>query len=296
VRGTFRGSLVALPTPFRGGAIDYPALRVQVERLIRAGSDGLVPAGTTGEAAALDPEERSAVVAFTVGCARGRVPVLAGVGAGSTALTSALAREAEAAGADGVLVVTPPYSRPTQRGLAAHFGAVAAATRLPIVLYNVPARTAVDLLPETAGAIAAARPNVVAIKEASGSLERIDALVALGTLDVLCGEDAAIADCMQRGALGVIGVVANLAPRRVAELVRAAAPGGDARRAAELVEALAPLVRALFCETNPAPLKAALELMGLSSGELRLPLVPIAPESRERVVAALAAAGLGPPR
>ncbi len=291
MRSPFRGSLVALPTPFRAGRIDFPALQVLIQHQIEGGSDGLVAAGSTGEAVTLTEGERLGVIEFCAGAARGRLPVLAGIGSSDTHLSCRLATAAERAGAHGLLVSTPAYNRPQQRGLVQHFGAIADSTSLPLVLYNIPSRTGVDLLPETVQAIAEAHPNVVAIKEASPALERVQELVGLGSIDVLCGEDGWIADGMQMGALGVVGVVANLVPGLVAELVHSL-ERGETERAPALVESLAPLVRALFLETNPAPLKAGLEMLGLCSGELRLPLVPVEDGTRVELRAALERCGL----
>jgi len=288
----FRGSLVALPTPFREGApdeIDYPALQRLIELHVHGDTSGLVVAGTTGEAATLSDRERAVIVEYAVGIAGGRLPVLAGVGTNSTRVSCELAVEAERAGADGLLAVTPYYNRPTQRGLLAHFGAIAGATSLPVVLYNVPPRTSCDLLPDTAAAIAEAHPNVVAIKEAANSRERLAEHARRGRLDVLVGDDPLIADGMQLGAVGAIGVVGNVLPRECAELVRQAGPGGDHTRAARIVEHLAPLVRALFLETNPVPVKTALSLLGLCSREVRLPLVPLEARSLEALQTALRA-------
>lgn len=271
------GCFVALPTPFRNGGIDYTSLSALIERQVEGGADGLVVVGTTGEAATLTTDERRAVIEFSTGTVRGRVPVYAGVGTNCTAQTVELARAAEAARADGLLVVTPYYNKPTQRGLQHHFGQVAGASTLPLMLYNVPSRTAVDLLPETVGLIAREHANVVAVKETICTEKRIRALSEESGLDVFSGEDARIADCMQWGGRGTVSVVANLFPAEVAELVRTAVPGGDEQRAAELVELLAPIIRCLFLETNPAPLKAALSLLGLCEADLRAPLVPVEP-------------------
>jgi 4-hydroxy-tetrahydrodipicolinate synthase len=285
------GSWVAIPTPFRHGEIDWPALRRIVELQVQAGSDGLVAAGTTGEAATLSHNERAAVIEFVVGAARGRIPVMAGVGTNATRTTVELAQEARRSGASALLVVTPYYVKPTPQGLLAHFGALATQSPLPICLYNIPGRTACDLKPETARELAERHANVVAIKEASGSIERIQTLVRTTRMAVLCGEDHLIADAMLAGATGAIGVVANLFPREVGALIRCLSAGGDAARAPALVERLAPITRALFLETNPAPLKAALEAMGVCASELRLPLVPVELETRTRVVEALKQAG-----
>jgi 4-hydroxy-tetrahydrodipicolinate synthase len=289
--------IVALATPFDDSPareIDFAAFRGLIDFQLERGSDGLVVGGTTGESATLTHRERLALVEFACGVVRKRVPVIAGVGSSSTRATCETAYEAQRAGADGLLVVTPSYNRPSQEGLAAHYHEVASATRLPLVLYNVPARTAVDLLPSTVAEIAAANPTVVAIKEASNSLERIHELVALGSIDVLCGDDRWIADALEIGAVGLIGVVSNVVPDMVSQLVHSfdGGDGDDRARAPGFVESLTPLIRALGLETNPTPLKAALEHTGLCRGALRLPLVPLRPENRKRLEEALAFIGL----
>jgi 4-hydroxy-tetrahydrodipicolinate synthase len=292
----FRGSLVALPTFFRDGELDLETLGRAIDWHAVQGSDGVVVLGTTGEAATLSDAERAEVLEHALGRAAGRMPVIAGTGTNCTRKTIEHTRAAEAAGADGALVVTPYYNRPTQAGLVAHYRAVAEATSLPIALYNVPSRTGCDLLPETASAIAAACPNAVAIKEASGTVERGARLLADGALAVLAGEDLLMAELARRGAAGAVNVVGNVAPARVAELLRAASGrrDGDPERARELEESLAPLVHALFVETNPVPVKAALSMLGFGSEEVRLPLVPVSPAGRNRVRAALESAeGLG---
>jgi 4-hydroxy-tetrahydrodipicolinate synthase len=223
--------------------------------------------------------------------AGGRLPVIAGTGTNCTRRTLELTRAAEAAGVDGALVVTPYYNRPTQAGLVAHYGTIAEGVSLPLALYNVPARTGCDLLPETVAEIAERFPTVVAIKEASGSLERAQALLDDGSLGVLAGEDALIGELARRGAVGAIGVVANVVPSLVAELTRRPRP--DHARATAIETLLAPLVRALFVETNPVPVKTLLAAMGHGTGEVRLPLVPLSGASRALVLEA--AAGCGAP-
>jgi 4-hydroxy-tetrahydrodipicolinate synthase len=291
MRSEFRGSLVALPTPFREGRVDFPALRRLIERQLEEGSQGLVLVGSTGEAVTLTTRERLSAIEFGVGVADGRAPILAGCGASDTRVVCELALAAERAGADGLLVSTPPYNKPQQRGLVAHYETLARATRLPVVLYNIPSRTGVDLLPATVERIAALCPTVVAIKEAGTSLERVRELVALAKVDVLLGEDSWIVDGLHAGAVGVIGVAANVAPRLVAELVNGVL-AGDERKTPALSERLNPLIAALFLETNPVPLKAALELLGLCSSEVRLPLVPIEASTRERLRSAMVHAGV----
>ena len=288
----FRGSYVALPTPFRAGAVDFDALDRLVDWHVAKHSDGFVAVGTTGEGATLSDFERRSVIERVVERSAGRLPVIAGVGTNNTAQSIELARFAEHAGANGALVVTPYYNKPTPKGLVAHFTAVADAIALPIVLYNVPSRTGCDMKPATVAEIRRRCPNAVAIKEASGTVGRARELRSTSDISLIAGEDALIAEFMALGAVGVIGVVANVAPSQTAELCRVARPGGDAVRAAELVAFLAPLVRDLFVETSPVPLKAALAAMGKITEEVRLPLVPLEPESRERVLATLHEAGL----
>ena len=283
----FRGSLVALPTCFDGGRLDLGTLGELIDWHVEQGTDGVVVLGTTGEAATLSDAERAAVLESALERAGGRLPVIAGTGTNCTRRTLEHTRAAEAAGADGALVVTPYYNRPTQAGLIAHYCAVAEGTALPLALYNVPARTGCDLLPRTVAEIAERCPNVVAIKEASGSLERAQELLDDGSLALLVGDDALIAELMERGAVGAIGVVANLVPALVAELVRRRERGFPPGRARELDLLLAPLVRALFVETSPAPVKAALAAMGRGTGEVRLPLVPLSDANRALVLGAL---------
>ncbi|MBM3989400.1 MAG: 4-hydroxy-tetrahydrodipicolinate synthase [Planctomycetes bacterium] len=286
------GSYVALPTPFSGAEVDYAALDRLVDWHVERGSDGLVAVGTTGEGATLSERERRAVIERTIVRARGRIPVVAGIGTNNTAQSIELARFAQVAGAAAALVVTPYYNKPTQAGLVAHFCAIAEASELPLVLYNVPSRTGCDLKPATVAAICARTTRAVALKEASGDLERAREVRASCAIDLVAGEDALIEGFMALGGTGVIGVVANLAPAEVAELCRVARPGGDAQRTAELVAWLAPLCRDLFVETNPVPVKTALARMGWMREDVRLPLVALAPESRERLLATLSQAGL----
>ena len=283
---TLGGSLVALPTPFSNGALDLETLGDLIDLHVERGTDGLVVNGTTGEAATLTDYERRTAVDFAIERSAGRLPVVVGTGTNATRTSIEHTRTAAAAGADAALVVTPYYNRPTQRGLVAHYAAVAEASTIPIVLYNVPSRTGCDLLPDTVAEIGRRAPNAIAIKEASGSVERGRELIERSGLAVLAGEDHLIAPLVALGAVGVVGVVANVVPELVAELCRVAAPGGDPQRTAELTGVLAPLIRALFVEPNPVPVKTALAAMGHGTGEVRLPLVALAEASREVVLAA----------
>lgn len=291
---TFEGALTALVTPFRGGEIDEAALRSLVERQIDGGIDGLVPCGTTGESVTLSTEEHARVVRIVVETARGRVPVVAGAGSVSTAHTIALAEIARDAKADGVLVVVPYYNRPTQAGLLAHFGALFRAVSLPTVVYNIPGRTGTDLSADSFCELVRRHPEVVAIKEATGNVLRAQELAARcgDRISVLSGDDALTLAVVACGGRGVISVTSNVAPREVAEVVRAAR-AGDSTRALTLHRKLLPLHEAMFVESNPAPVKAALAALFGTENELRLPLVAVGEDNAQRVRAALRAFGFG---
>lgn len=274
----FRGSWVALTTPFSGGSLDLGAWRASLGRQREAGSDGLVVAGTTGEGATLSDDERAELYAEAE---RLGLPWLASVGVNDTLRTIQLAEHARVRGAHGLLVATPAYSRPSQRGLLSHFEALARATPLPIVLYNVPARTAVDLEPQTAVALARQFENIVAIKEASGDPSRIATL--RGELDVLWGDDRTLASALDRGAHGAISVLGNLFPALLGTIL--AETDAAARR--ELLARLAPFDDCLYEETNPGPLKACLGALGHQVDELRLPLVSVEPKLRRKLATLL---------
>ncbi len=286
------GSLVALVTPMRDdGAVDHDALAALVERQVTAGTAAIVSVGTTGESATLSVAEHTEVVRRTVEAAAGRVPVIAGTGANSTDEAIHLTRAAQAAGADAALLVTPYYNKPPQEGLHRHFRAVAEAVDIPQILYNVPGRTACDLLPSTVARLAGV-PNIVGLKEAVGDPDRVRELVALGLPDfaLYSGDDATARASILAGFHGDISVTANVAPGAMAAMC-AAALAGDADKAAEIDADLAGLHRALFVESNPIPVKWALAELGLIAGGLRLPLVPLDPAHHEDVRAALASAG-----
>jgi 4-hydroxy-tetrahydrodipicolinate synthase len=291
-RCRFQGSYVALPTPFREGQLDLEAFRKLIDWHAARGTDGIVVAGTTGEGATLTEDERSKLFEAAVAHARGRFPVIAGVGTNCTRTTVEYARAAVANRVDGLLVVTPYYNKPGRRGLVLHFSAVAEAVGAPIVLYNVPSRTGIDMAPEVVAEVGRRFPHVVAVKEALPSTERVKRLVDETDVAVLCGEDASIADFMELGAVGVIGVVNNVVPEKVAALVRESAPGGDSVRAAGLVEEIAPLVRDLFIESNPVPVKAALAMLGLCRDEVRLPLALMEEANQRKLEATLKACGM----
>lgn len=271
----FSGSLVALVTPFKDGKVDLEKLAELVELHIQAGTNGLVPCGTTGESATLSHEEHELVISTVVRKADGRIPVLAGTGSNSTTEAIRLTRFAREAGADGALLITPYYNRPTQRGLVAHFEAVAKETDLPLVLYNVPSRTGVNMLPQAV--IDCSRlPNVVGIKEASGNVDQTVEILRGSSLTVLSGDDSLTLPLMAVGAKGVISVAANVAPKLMVDLVDLAA-AGDFAAAREIHLRLFPLFKVLFVETNPTPVKAAMAMLGRIRPELRLPLLPMEP-------------------
>ena len=280
----FNGSFVALVTPFTDDdRLDVEALDALVDFHLRQGTDGLVVAGTTGESATLGKDEFETLLAAVVRRAAGRIPVVAGTGSASTAVAARQTRRAGELGADGVLVVTPYYVRPTQAGLRAHFTAVADAAAVPVILYNVPSRTAVDMLPETVAALAA-HPRIAGIKEAAGGQGRIEELRARCGPDftVLSGDDRSCLAAMRSGADGVISVAANVAPALLHAMCAAAA-GHDWSAAERLDERLQPLFDALSLETNPIPVKWALFEMQLAGPGIRLPLTPLDPVHRPAV-------------
>lgn len=282
------GAFTALVTPFRHGAIDEQALRNLVEFQISSGINGIVPCGTTGESATLSEAEHARLIEIVIEQTAGRVPVVAGVGSNNTAVAIERARHAAHAGADALLVVAPWYNKPTQTGMTAHFTAIADATDLPLVLYNVPGRTGVTITPETVVTLAQ-HPNIVAIKEASGSLDAVSQIVAETGPDfvVLSGDDSLTLPMISVGARGVISVASNVVPGEVSRLV-ALGQRGDVVDARQLHHGLFPLFRAMFLENNPTAVKTAMDILGLCSDELRLPLVPLSPGSREAVRQAIA--------
>ncbi|HWM87314.1 MAG TPA: 4-hydroxy-tetrahydrodipicolinate synthase [Kofleriaceae bacterium] len=276
------GAITALVTPMRGGQVDLPALSRLVDDQIAAGIHGLVAVGTTGESATLSVREHVEVIRRVVEVASKRVPVIAGAGANSTAEAIELSKASEAAGADALLHVTPYYNKPPQEGLYRHYAAIARETRLPIVLYNVPGRTGCDLLPETVVRLAEIE-NVVAIKEATTVRRASELLAAVGDrIAVLAGDDVIALPIMALGGRGVISVVSNVVPSHIAALCDAAR-SGDLIRAREIHFDVLPLFNLLFAESNPIPVKAALELMGKMSAEVRLPLSPCSPALRARL-------------
>jgi 4-hydroxy-tetrahydrodipicolinate synthase len=288
----FHGSIVALVTPFRNGAVDEAAFQRLVEWHIKEGTQGFVPVGTTGESPTLSHAEHERVVELCVGAAAGRRPVIAGTGSNSTEEAVSLTRHAKRAGADAALVVAPYYNRPTQEGLYAHYKAISDAVDLPIIVYNIPARSAVDIGVETMARLARL-PNVVGVKDSTADIVRpLLTHAACGAeFCQLSGEDANVVAFLAHGGHGCISVTANVAPRLCASL-HAAWAAGRADEALAVHRRLLPLHKALFCETSPAPAKYALSRLGLCEPDVRLPLVGLGERSRAQVEAALASVGL----
>lgn len=290
----FRGSIVALITPMHeDGRIDDEGLRRLVDFHVTEGTSAIVAVGTTGESATLDEDEHCAVIRRVVELAAGRIPVIAGTGANATTEAIRLTQCARLAGADAALLVTPYYNKPTQEGLYLHHKAVAEAVDIPQILYNVPGRTACDLLPETAARLAQV-PNIVGIKEATGDLARVGRLKALcgEDFDLFSGDDASAAEFMLQGGHGVISVTANVAPRLMQAMCTAAL-AGDRERATEINARLDGLHRELFVQSNPIPVKWAVAEMGLAPRGIRLPLTWLSENVQPRVRAAMRQAGIG---
>jgi 4-hydroxy-tetrahydrodipicolinate synthase len=291
----FTGVITALVTPLRGDAVDEEALRRLVDEQIASGVDGLVPVGTTGESPTLTNEEHLRVIQLVVEATKKRVPVIAGTGSNSTRETIEMSAAARKVGADGLLLVTPYYNRPGQEHLYRHFKAVVEAVPLPSVLYNVPGRTACDLLPETIVRLAEL-PQVVGVKEATASALRASQVLAqLGSKNdqvaLLSGDDATAFPLFALGARGVISVVSNVAPKQMSAMWDAAA-AGDWKKARELHYRLLPLGEGLFVEANPIPVKTAMAMMGRIADEIRPPLYPLAPQHREKLRAQLQELGV----
>lgn len=272
----FGGAIVAIVTPFKNGKVDEESLRKLIEEQIAAGTDGIVPCGTTGESTTLSHLEHDRVIEITVDAAKKRVPVIAGTGSNSTAEAIRLTRHAWEAGADGALMVCPYYNRPTQEGLYQHFLTIAQEVPIPIVIYNIPGRTGVNLLPETLARLAKVE-NIVGVKEASASLKQMSDTIQLcgPEFDVLSGDDIFTLALMALGGKGVISVISNVAPADMAGMVDAFA-AGDQEKARALHYKMSPLIDALFVETNPIPVKTALGMMGKIDPEVRLPLCRMA--------------------
>jgi 4-hydroxy-tetrahydrodipicolinate synthase len=286
------GSMVAIVTPFRDDRVDESAFKRLIDLQVEGGTSAIVPCGTTGESATLSFEEHDRVIDLAVEAARGRIPVIAGTGSNNTREAIRLTQHAKEAGANAALLIAPYYNRPTQQGLYLHFKAIAEAVDLPLILYNIQSRTAVNIEPETFARLAELR-NIIGVKESSGNLEQMSRIRMLtkGTLALLSGDDGLTLPVLSIGGIGVISVAANLVPRDVASMV-AAFRAGRIEEAAQRHEQLLPLIKALFLETNPIPVKTAMGMLGMIRPELRLPLCPMSEANEERLRQALVAYGL----
>lgn len=289
----FKGCIVALVTPFKDGQVDETKIRELVEFQVKSGTNGIVPCGTTGESPTLDHEEHDRVVEVCIEAVNKRIPVIAGTGSNSTAEAVALTQHAARSGADGALVVTPYYNKPTQKGLYLHFKAVADSVDIPIILYNIEGRTARNIETDTVAQLARDCKNIIGVKEASGSLEQVKSVRKACGKDfiVLSGDDALTLPIMELGGTGVISVVGNIVPYDVVAMINAF-NAGDKSKASRINDKLAPLIKAMFVETNPMPVKKAMELLGMCSSELRLPLCDMEEANIEKVRAALRNYGL----
>ncbi len=293
MRPTFQGSMVALVTPFRNGEVDEAKLRELVEFHVGQGTDAIIPCGTTGESPTLSHDEHKRVVEIVIEAARRRVPVIAGTGSNSTAEAIDLTAHAGNAGARGALVVNPYYNRPTQEGLYRHFRAVAEAVDIPILVYNIASRTAVNVETDTLARLVKDCPNIVGVKEASGSLDQMtQVILACGPdFSVLSGDDTLTLPLMSVGGRGVVSVVANVVPRDTVEMTHAAL-AGDWKLARDLHLRLFPLCRAMFIETNPIPVKETMAMMGMIEPEFRLPMCRMSEANRQRLKTVLDQYGL----
>lgn len=288
----FSGSMVALVTPFRDGSVDWSSLEALVEFHIQNGTHGIVPCGTTGESATLSHQEHDEVIKTVVKAVNKRVPVIAGTGSNSTEEAVRLTREAEKSGADGALMISPYYNRPTQEGIFQHYKKVAASVGIPIIVYNIPGRTGSKIEPETLARLAEIK-NIAGVKEATGSVDQAIDVIRLcrGDLAVYSGEDSLTFSLMALGGQGVISTVANIVPKEMAQLTEACL-AGHWEKGRELQFKVLPLIRSVFIETNPIPVKTALGLMGKCTGELRLPLTPMAEGNVKKLRQAMADFGL----
>jgi 4-hydroxy-tetrahydrodipicolinate synthase len=288
----FSGSMVALVTPFRDGKVDWRSLEALVDFHVQNGTHGIVPCGTTGESATLSHEEHDQVIEAVIKAVAKRIPVIAGTGSNSTEEAVRLTRAAERAGADGALMISPYYNRPTQEGIYQHYKKVAAAVGIPIIVYNIPGRTGSKIEPETLARLAEIK-NIAGVKEATGSVDQaIDVIRLCGdNLAVYSGEDSLTFSLMALGGKGVISTVANITPKEMAQLAEACLKG-NWEKGRELQFKLVPLIRSVFIETNPIPVKTALSLMGKCGPELRLPLTPMSEGALKKLKQAMADFGL----
>ena len=289
----FKGSIVAIITPFSNNVVDEDKLRELVEIQIKNGTNGIVPCGTTGESPTLTTEEHNRVIEVCIEAANKRVPIIAGTGSNSTAEAIHLTKHAAKVGADAALVVTPYYNKPTQRGLYLHFKAVADSVEIPVILYNIEGRCARNIETETVAKLAKDCKNIIGVKEASGNLEQVAAVRKACGDDfiILSGDDALTLPIIDLGGSGVVSVVANIVPADVVKIIDTY-NNGDKEKAYEMNKKLLPLVKAMFVETNPSPVKVAAEILGLCSGTTRLPLCELEPENTEKVKTALKDYGL----
>jgi len=289
----FKGSIVAIVTPFKNGKVDEKKFRDLIEFQIKNGSAGIVPCGTTGESATLSFDEHDRVIEITIEQVKKRVPVIAGTGSNSTEEAIMLTRHAAGAGADASLQVSPYYNRPTQKGLYEHFKAVADSVNIPIILYNIASRTGVNIESETIAKLAHDCKNILGVKEASGNLDQMSRIRQLcgQNFDLISGDDSLTLPILSIGGTGIISVVANIVPGDVANLV-AEFEKGNLKKAQELHYKLLPLIKAMFIETNPIPVKTAMGLLGMCAPDLRLPMCALAPENLERIKKALKEYGL----
>jgi len=289
----FKGSITAIVTPFKNGKVDEKTFRDLIEFQIRNGTSGIVPCGTTGESATLSIQEHERVIEIAIEQAKKRIPVIAGTGSNSTAEAIVLTQAAAKAGADASLQVSPYYNRPTQKGLYEHFKAVAESVKIPIVLYNIASRTGVNIEPETIAKLARDCKNIVAVKEASGNLDQMSRVKLLcpSNFILLSGDDGLTLPVLGIGGKGIISVVSNIIPKDAAEMV-SAFEKGDIKRAQELHYKMLPLIKAIFIETNPIPVKTAMGLLGMCDAQLRLPMTAMLPENLEKLKTALKDYGL----
>ena len=290
----FKGAGVAIVTPFHeDGSINYEGFAEIIEDQISGGTDAIIVCGTTGESACLSHEEHIDVIRFCVEQVKGRIPVVAGAGSNCTETAVYLSQEAEKCGADGLLLVSPYYNKATQNGLYAHYKMVAESVKLPIILYNVPSRTGCNILPETVARLCKDVPNIVGVKEASGNIAQVVKLMSIADekVDLYSGNDGDIVPLLSLGGIGVISVLSNVAPRQTHDICQKFFDGDIAGAAAEQLRAIE-LVDALFCEVNPIPVKAALNLQGKPAGALRMPLIPMEEKNKEVLAAAMKKYGI----
>ena len=294
IMAIFEGAGVALVTPFKeSGEVNYEKLEELVEEQITLGTDSIIVCGTTGEASTMTHEEHLDTIKYVCEVTKKRIPVIAGTGSNCTDTAVYLSKEAESQGADGLLLVSPYYNKATQNGLKAHFKAVANEVKIPIILYNIPARTGINIAAETIADLCLNVENIVGVKEASGNFTAIADLMSLtdGNVDLYSGNDDQIVPMMSLGGKGVISVLSNIAPAQTHEICEAYFKG-DVKRSAALQLAAIPLINALFCEVNPIPVKAALNLMGKAAGPMRLPLTEMEPKNQERLKQAMKEYGI----